>query len=407
MNQNSDTQISSNEKKLTFDTSLHYSENTKTQSFSPLIGFESTVLEIFLMKLKHHLIKENPKNHISNDQIVNINEFQAIWNNFKDQMMNQLQKLNRTFNKLNFEEEELEVISQRIEEKLEIPITIKKMTLQEEFDNIMKRKINDENSWYLEPRIKIMNIVDPKIIKNSSYMSNLLKYSTELDHIGLGSKRQAVYDLEGPKIAKKIKKKISSINHNSEFNFDLKFTSDEIQIKHENELPEYSIKEEPLPLSLPKEDQIFIDQKIDPELINPLINVDFDWVKLQKVLFCKIHLKNQTYYEYAPIFILKAHPKTIENQLFKEIKEADTDQGKNEKGLEIYDYLNQIKKIWKDKQKKIDFGLLSMLGKARRSILKSAIEERTNYLRKNWAKSIINYVNKRFKEKPEIKLEID
>ena len=349
---------------------------------------ESPILDHFLLNLRQYIIKESV---VNKEIVINSKEFIAIWSNYQEEITLQMKKLDKIFNKNSFDQIELDVISSRIQEKIEVPLKIQNMSFIEEFEHLSKRKINNENSWYLLPRLKFLSDYDLKFVKNSSLdQQRLVKnplifnISGELDKVGL-MKRTNYSDYSSKNnILKRIKT-------NEEFSNNF----DKINLYKENSManPRENSKENPR--------QNFTDHS----LVNSLINssqdqMNFDWVKIDKVLFCRILLPNDSsYYEYAPYIIEKISAQLLETRISQGVIEGNSFDARNRNGILLEEYIEEIRGKWKDIQQKVDFVLLSMLGKAKGAVGKAESEELQEKKKKRWAELVVNYVKKNFREK--------
>ena len=368
MNQPSDSQATLNTRKI---------DNFQEGEF---FDKESPILDHFLLNLRQHIIKEIV---INKEFVINSKEFQAIWNKYKEEITSQMKKLNKFFYKTSFDQIELDVISSRIQEKIEIPLRIQNMSFIEEFAHLNKRKINNENSWYLLPRLKFLYNYDQKI-ERKDQNSLIFNISGELDDLGLMRRANSSDYSSMDKILKKIK-------IHEEFSNNL----DKTNLYQENpiENPRENPKENPRDNS---KDHLSVNSSIN----SPENLMNFDWVKVNKVLFCRFLLPNDTsYYEYAPYIIKKTSAKTLETRISQGVIQEDSCDARNSDGILLEDYIEEIQGKWKDIQQKVDYGLLLMLGKAKGAVGKAESGELQEKKRKRWAELVVNYVKKNFKEK--------
>lgn len=345
---------------------------TFASSQSPSIDLETPLLDIFLIKLKKYF--ESNKN----ETIVSLEEFQAIWGHFKSEIKSQMKKMSAVFEKETFKNEELEVLTQKIQEKTKLPVIFKNLTPKEELPNLMKRGVTNENSWWVEKRISLLSGIE------WNKLDNFLAISGDLEEIGFKRKRNSLF---------------------SPF-FDE--TQKDKPLKNEGTLLKEPSLLKKIKITGPLEKTLFLKS----ENINNTQIQRIQWVKFQKYLFCKVFRCNdEIYYEFAPLAILNFDRAVLEGSITENgvifLTKKKSINLKNEKGQLLEEYLEEIKKKYKFNFQKTNDILLSLLGRAKSVLWMTVLGEEKPKIQKKYCGFLRSCVKKAIFGKGIIKLEDD
>lgn len=289
----------------------------------PSIDLETPLLDIFLIRLKKYF--EGNKN----ENIISLQEFQAIWGNFKDEIKSQMKKMSAVFEKESYKNDELEVLTEKIQEKTKIPVTFKNLTPKEELSNLLKRGSTHENSWWVEKRTSLLSGIE------WNKLDKFLAISGDLEEIGFKRKRNSLLSQEKPLKKEGI------------------FTKEPPLLKK-------------IKITGPLEKPLFPKS----ETLNNTQIQRIQWVKFQKFLFCKVlRGNNEVYYEYAPLALLSFDRPVLESSITENgpinTNKKESSNLKNEKGKRLEEYVEEIKKKYRFNIQKNNATLLSLLGRAK------------------------------------------
>ena len=337
----------------------------------PSIDLETPLLDIFLIKLKKYFESNR------NETIVSLQEFQAVWGHFKSEIKSQMKRMSAVFEKENYKNEELEVLTQKIQEKTKLPVIFKNLSPKEELPNLMKRGVTNENSWWVEKRIGLLSGVE------WNKLDRFLAISGDLEEIGFKRKR------------------------NSLFSPFLDEAQKEKPLKNEtNFLKEPSLLKK-IKLTGPLEKNLFPKS----ENINNNTQIQrIQWVKFQKYLFCKVfRCNNDIYYEYAPLALLNFDLPVLEGSITEhgpiKLTKKESINLKNEKGKRLEEYIEDIRKKYKFNIQKVNIILLSLLGRAANVLGKTLLGEEKVKIQKKHCGFLRSCVKKAMFGKGIIKLE--
>jgi len=365
----------------------------------PTIDMETPIIDIFLLNLKHYFGISN------NDILTNPQEFQSIWQNFKEEIKSQMKKMSRIFERLHYEDDELEVISKKIQEKTSFPICIKNMTPSEEYENLMKRGLKTENSWYVEKRMNLLSNLEIQAPKKIKDLINWVNISGDLENIGLVAKKNPLSPTHDNK---------ESIRNSSVRKSFFAYQEPMIKKIKSDSLLSNRTPALPLPLPLPlAQNEIKVANENDAKsnfAVDKVESKEIEWVKFKTILFCKINRVNNggTFFEYAPTALMNLDHQIIENSIGKNVMKIPGNwKAKSEKGLELEAYLNEVRSKLRFNINKVNGILLSFLGKAKNELSKTFTLEGRKKVQRKWTFHMKNCAKKAIFGNGIIKIEDD
>lgn len=335
------------------------------------IDLDTPLLDIFLLKLKLYFGNDS-------DPLCTPLEFQTLWHSFKDDCKAQLRRIGQLFLKPAFEEEELEYLSRKLCDRTGFQLGIRNLSPQEEFESLMKRAPRAESSGYIEKRLGFLSSLDGQVPKKVHNLSKWVSLASEFDSVGLiprkpvnamtsqgmvqedllrkeqrkTSLKRTFFAFQDQPVIKKV--------HNEEAG-----NASQIKVTH---------------------DEVNFHPRFNKE--NP--SMEIDWVKFRGVLFCRTRKVNRIFFEFAPISILKLPDDVLEELLNKGVVKCEnTMKGKTEKGVELEDFLEEIKEKFKSWHK-INGILLSFIGRAKNEMGKVFTIESRKQIMKKWVGHLKN-----------------